>query len=72
MLFRSAMFGAENYGYRLGILGAPARISQAMAPLAFSLLIDQMGSRVLIVSSALSLMALAALCLLRKGPTATA
>lgn len=62
-----AIFGAENYGYRLGILGAPARISQAMAPLAFSLLIDQLGSRVLIVSSALSLMACAALCLLRKG-----
>jgi MFS family permease len=65
-----AMFGAENYGYRLGILGAPARISQAMAPLAFGLLIDQLGSRVLIVSSVLSLMAFAALCLLRKDSRA--
>ena len=65
-----AMFGTENYGYRLGIIGAPARIAQAVAPLAFGLLIDSMGSRILIVSSALSLAALAALCLLRQPPPA--
>ena len=34
-------------------------MAQAVAPLAFSLLIESMGSRVLIVSSALSLAALA-------------
>jgi MFS family permease len=61
-----AIFGAENYGYRLGIIGAPARMAQAVAPLAFGLLIDTMGSRVLMVSSALSLAALLALCLLRQ------
>jgi MFS family permease len=61
-----AIFGPENYGYRLGIIGAPARMAQAVAPLAFGLLIDAMGSRVLIVSSALSLAALLALCLLRQ------
>ena len=66
-----AIFGPENYGYRLGIIGAPARMAQAAAPLAFGLLIDSMGSRVLIVSSALSLSALLALCLLRKEPAAT-
>jgi MFS family permease len=64
-----AMFGPQNYGYRLGIIGAPARMAQAAAPLAFGLLIDNMGSRVLIVSSALSLSALLALCLLRQEPT---
>ena len=53
--------------YRLGIIGAPARIAQAGTPLAFSLLIDVMGSRILIVSSALSLSALLALCLLRAS-----
>jgi MFS family permease len=63
-----AIFGPENYGYRLGIIGAPARMAQAVAPLAFGLLIDSMGSRILIVSSALSLTALAALCLLRQQP----
>ena len=61
-----AIFGPQNYGYRLGIIGAPARMAQAAAPLLFGLLIDAMGSRVLIVSSALSLAALAALLLLRE------
>ena len=63
-----AIFGPQNYGYRLGLVGAPARMAQAMAPLAFGLLIDVMGSRVLIVSSALSLSALLALSLLRREP----
>ncbi|HMJ41439.1 MAG TPA: MFS transporter, partial [Pseudolabrys sp.] len=66
-----AIFGPQNYGYRLGIIGAPARMAQAAAPLAFGLLIDVMGSRVLIVSSALSLSALLALFLLRKQPAST-
>ena len=65
-----AIFGPQNYGYRLGIIGAPARMAQAAAPLAFGLLVDTMGSRVLIVSSALSLSALLALFLLRKAPSA--
>jgi len=60
-----ALFGPKNYGYRLGLIGAPARMAQAPAPLIFGLLIDWMGSRVLIVSSALSLAALAALYFLR-------
>jgi len=66
-----AIFGPQNYGYRLGILGAPARMAQAAAPLLFSLLIDIMGSRVLIVSSALSLTALLALFFLRNDPPRT-
>jgi predicted MFS family arabinose efflux permease len=61
-----AIFGPENYGYRLGIIGAPARMAQAAAPLLFGLLIEAMGARVLIVSSALSISALLALFLLRK------
>ncbi len=65
-----AIFGPQNYGYRLGIIGAPARMAQAAAPLVFGLLIDTMGSRVLIVSSALSLSALVALLLLRQDPPA--
>jgi predicted MFS family arabinose efflux permease len=65
-----AIFGPQNYGYRLGLIGAPARMAQAAAPLLFGLLIDVMGSRVLIVSSALSLLALLALYLLRAKPAA--
>jgi len=66
-----AIFGPQNYGYRLGIIGAPARMAQAAAPLLFGLLIDVMGARVLIVSSALSIAALLALFLLGKGPPRT-
>jgi MFS family permease len=65
-----AIFGPQNYGYRLGIIGAPARMAQAAAPLAFGLLIDHMGSGVLIVTSGLSLSALVALLALRQQPAA--
>ncbi|UPK32192.1 MFS transporter [Bradyrhizobium sp. 186] len=60
-----SIFGPKDFGYRLGVIGAPARMAQAVAPLAFGLLIDVMGAKVLIVSSALSLSALAALFLIR-------
>lgn len=60
-----AMFGPDNYGYRLGILGAPSRVAQAIAPLAFGFLLEKIGLGVLLVSSALSLFALMALLLLK-------
>ena len=60
-----AIFGPDNYGYRLGILGAPARIAQAAAPLLFGVLIDRFGSATLILSSALSISGLLALCLVK-------
>jgi predicted MFS family arabinose efflux permease len=60
-----AIFGPGNYAYRLGLLGAPSRVAQAVAPFAFAILIEKIGLGVLIVSSALSLSALAALLLLR-------
>jgi MFS family permease len=65
-----AIFGLANYGYRLGLLGAPARLSQAIAPVLFGFLIEYMGDRVLIVSSLLSLCALAALSLIPIGARA--
>ena len=46
-----AIFGPENYGYRLGLLGAPARILQAGAPLAFGALIDAFGAYSLVFSA---------------------
>jgi MFS family permease len=63
-----SIFGPSNYAYRLGIIGAPARLAQAAAPLAFGVLIDVMGDKILIVSSALSLSALLALFLVHKEP----
>jgi hypothetical protein len=67
-----AIFGPENYGYRLGILGMPARFLSAAAPLGFSLLIDRLGGDVLMVSAALSLSAFTALCLMRRPRPAAA
>jgi predicted MFS family arabinose efflux permease len=62
-----AMFGPENYGYRLGLLGAPSRIMMSAAPLLFGLLIDRYGAGALFFSSGLSLAAFAGLCSLRIG-----
>jgi len=59
-----AIFGPENFGYRLGLLGAPSRVCQALAPLGFSLLIDALGGGVVIVSSVLSLVAFGSLLLI--------
>jgi predicted MFS family arabinose efflux permease len=60
-----AVFGPENYGYRLGLLGAPTRVATAAAPLLFGILIDRYGAGALIVSSALGVAALAGLCSLQ-------
>lgn len=59
-----AIFGPENYAYRLGLIGAPSRIAQALAPVMFGLLIGPLGKGVVIVSACLSLAALGALLLL--------
>jgi MFS family permease len=56
-----AVFGPHAYGERTGLLGAPARASQAFAPLLFGLLIDVMGTSAVFVSAALCLAAFAAL-----------
>jgi predicted MFS family arabinose efflux permease len=57
-----AIFGAENYGYRLGLLGVPTRVATAAAPLLFGILIDKFGAGVLVFSSALSVAAFIGLC----------
>ena len=59
-----AIFGPENYGYRLGLLGAPSRIMMAAAPLLFGILIDVYGVAALLISSGLSIAAFAGLCAL--------
>jgi len=62
-----AMFGAENNGYRLGLLGAPSRVAMAAAPLLFDILIARYGAGALVFSSGLSLAALVGLCTLSSG-----
>jgi predicted MFS family arabinose efflux permease len=70
-----AIFGPEGYGARTGLLGAPSRAAQALAPFLFGLLLDRMGPKVLAVSAGLCLSALCALLALNargrssgKGP----
>lgn len=65
-----AIFGPVGYGLRSGILGAPARATQAASPLLFGLLMDEMGIGVLAISAGLSLSALFALLLLKARPAA--
>jgi predicted MFS family arabinose efflux permease len=62
-----AVFGPHGYGERTGLLGAPARAAQALAPLLFGLLLDTMGASVIIVSVALCLASFAALLCLRTS-----
>ena len=62
-----AVFGPQRYGERVGLLGAPARAAQALAPLVFGLLLDAMGASVIIVSVALCLASFAALLYLRAS-----
>ena len=56
-----SIFGPDNYGYRLGLIGAPARILQAGAPLGFGMLIERFGAYALLFSSAACLSATIAL-----------
>jgi len=68
-----AIFGPVGYGLRSGILGAPARATQAASPLLFGLLMDHMGIRVSAVSAGLSRSAFVALLLLKaRAPAAPA
>jgi MFS family permease len=62
-----AVFGPYGYGERTGLLGAPARAAQALAPLLFGLLLDTMGASVILVSVALCLASFAALLCLHTS-----
>ncbi|MDX5378434.1 MAG: MFS transporter [Halomonas sp.] len=60
-----AIFGPHGYGLRQGVLMVPARFGQALAPLAFALLIERFGTQALLFSSVLGLAALVALLFLQ-------
>ncbi|QTP57919.1 MFS transporter [Billgrantia antri] len=60
-----ATFGPHGYGLRQGVLMVPARFGQALAPLAFALLIERFGTQALLFSSVLGLAALVALLFLQ-------
>lgn len=63
-----AIFGSQGYGARQGVLMAPARLAQALAPLAFGWVLDRFGGTVALwVSSLAGLTALYALWWLKRG-----
>jgi MFS family permease len=63
-----ALFGPESYGLRQGLLNVVARAMQALAPFAFGWMMDDLGTRVsLLISAAVSLLALGALFMVRVG-----
>jgi hypothetical protein len=67
-----ALFGADGYGLRTGIIAAPARILQGGAPLLFGLVLDRAGPlAALLLSGALTVGGFLALFLLpaaRRSP----
>jgi hypothetical protein len=63
-----AIFGPAGYGFRQGLLNVLARGAQAFAPYAFGLTLDSHGVGAgIALSGGVSLVALAALMLLRKS-----
>jgi hypothetical protein len=60
-----AIFGPIGYGLRTGLLGAPARATQALAPVLFGVLLDRMGVGSIAISAGLCLLAFFALFLLK-------
>lgn len=59
-----ALFGSAGYGARQGWLMAPARVSQALAPVAFGLVLDRLQGHALWVTAGLGFSAVVALMLL--------
>ena len=61
-----ALFGAEAYGLRIGLLAAPARILQGAAPLLFGVVLDRFGpNAALLLSGGCMTVCFLALSLLR-------
>lgn len=61
-----SIYGAEHYGYRLGLIGIPGRIGQAIAPVFFSIVIEHYGLNVLWLTSGLLVIALVCFSVLSK------
>lgn len=66
------LFGPHGYGARQGLLMLPARIAQALAPLAFGLCLDRWGSDALWLSVLAGLAAFTALLTISVTPAAAA
>jgi len=60
-----ALFGPAGYGHRQGVITAPARATQALAPFGFGLLMDWAGVGALWLTAALGVLALISLLMLK-------
>ena len=61
-----ALFGAQAYGHRQGLLMVPARIAQALSPWLFGIFLERWGAGSLWLSAGLGLLAFLALLALPK------
>ncbi|VVE22231.1 MFS transporter [Pandoraea anhela] len=69
-----ALFGPAGYGYRQGVLMAPARVAQAIAPWLFGVWLSDFGIKSLWISSGLGIASIVVLHVLRDvaySPEAT-
>ncbi|MGL4439246.1 MAG: MFS transporter [Bosea sp. (in: a-proteobacteria)] len=64
-----ALFGPAGYGFRQGLLNAPARIMQALAPLLFGYALERFGAQAVWLTGGLGFSALLALLLLHTKRT---
>jgi MFS family permease len=60
-----ALFGSAGFGRRAGMLEAPSRVAQALAPVAFGLMLDSWGARALWISGAIGCAGFCGLLVLR-------
>lgn len=60
-----ALFGSTGFGRRAGMLEAPSRVAQALAPVAFGLMLDAWGAQALWISGAVGCAGLGGLLVLR-------
>jgi hypothetical protein len=67
-----ALFGAQGYGERQGLMMVPARIAQACSPWVFGLCLDRYGAGAVWISASIGLAALAALLALRYAEPGSA
>lgn len=65
-----SLFGPVGFGQRAGLLEAPSRVMQAIAPVLFSLLLDDLGGQVVWITGALSFAAFAGLWWVQRLTTA--
>lgn len=61
-----ALWGSDNYGYRLGLIGIPSRVAVAAGPLALGALIEWRGAEVLVWTASASALAFVALVFVKR------